>query len=68
MDMEQTTSSSLGLDESNGNNIDGVANFSAESRLHISVNVTELERSVEFYRVFFGQNRLKFERVMQSLI
>ena len=59
MDMEQTTSSSLGLDESNGNNIDGVANFSAESRLHISVNVTELERSVEFYRVFFGQNPVK---------
>ncbi|MCU7934933.1 MAG: methyltransferase domain-containing protein [Candidatus Thiodiazotropha sp. (ex Dulcina madagascariensis)] len=49
----------IGLDESSGSNIDGVAKFATESRLHISVNVTELERSIEFYRVFFGVNPVK---------
>ncbi|MCU7906605.1 MAG: methyltransferase domain-containing protein [Candidatus Thiodiazotropha sp. (ex Epidulcina cf. delphinae)] len=58
MDTMETVSGT-GLDESSGNSIDGVAKFATESRLHVSVNVTELERSVEFYRVFFGVNPIK---------
>jgi ubiquinone/menaquinone biosynthesis C-methylase UbiE/catechol 2,3-dioxygenase-like lactoylglutathione lyase family enzyme len=44
---------------SSSNNIDGVAKFATESRLHISVNVTQLERSIAFYRIFFGVNPAK---------
>jgi catechol 2,3-dioxygenase-like lactoylglutathione lyase family enzyme len=37
----------------------GVADFEGESRIHISLNVSDLRQSVEFYRVFFGLNPTK---------
>lgn len=39
--------------------IQGVAEFPGTCRLHISLNVSELRQSVEFYRVFFGVNPVK---------
>src|SRR4051794_8959649 len=35
------------------------ANFEGDSRLHVSLNVSDLRRSVEFYRVLFGVNPAK---------
>lgn len=35
------------------------ADFDGVSRLHVSVNVSDLRRSVEFYRVLFGTNPVK---------
>ena len=35
------------------------ADFSGDCRLHISLNVSDLRRSVDFYRVFFGENPVK---------
>lgn len=35
------------------------AEFEGESRLHVSLNVGDLRRSVEFYRVFFGKDPVK---------
>ncbi len=35
------------------------ADFDGECRLHVSVNVSDLRRSVEFYRVLFGVNPAK---------
>jgi catechol 2,3-dioxygenase-like lactoylglutathione lyase family enzyme len=40
----------------------GVAEFPTQSRLHISLNVRELRRSVEFYRVFLGINPTKIRQ------
>ncbi|MEX0729528.1 MAG: ArsI/CadI family heavy metal resistance metalloenzyme [Aquisalimonadaceae bacterium] len=42
--------------------IAGVADFAAESRLHISVNVRDLRQAVDFYRVFFGVNPVKVKQ------
>ncbi|HSK42152.1 MAG TPA: ArsI/CadI family heavy metal resistance metalloenzyme [Arenibaculum sp.] len=39
--------------------VKGVAEFTGDCRLHISLNVADLRRSVEFYRVFFGTNPAK---------
>lgn len=36
-----------------------VADFDGDCRLHISLNVSDLRRSVEFYRVLFGINPVK---------
>ncbi len=36
-----------------------VADFDGDCRLHISLNISDLRRSVEFYRVLFGVNPVK---------
>jgi catechol 2,3-dioxygenase-like lactoylglutathione lyase family enzyme len=37
----------------------GPADFAGDCRLHISLNVSDLRRSVDFYRIFFGNNPVK---------
>jgi catechol 2,3-dioxygenase-like lactoylglutathione lyase family enzyme len=39
-----------------------IAEFPTESRLHISLNVSNLERAVQFYRVFLGENPVKYRQ------
>ena len=39
--------------------LQGQADFFGDCRLHISLNVSDLRQSVDFYRVFFGENPVK---------
>jgi catechol 2,3-dioxygenase-like lactoylglutathione lyase family enzyme len=38
------------------------ADFPTVSRLHISLNVSNVEQAVQFYRVFLGENPVKYRK------
>lgn len=42
--------------------LQSIADFPTASRLHMSLNVSNLERSVQFYRVFLGANPVKYRK------